>query len=352
MKYLFLLGRNNELSKLEIYSFFNTEKISFKIISEKEDYLIIESKINPEKIINNLGGTIKIFENISISDFLNFHFPEKFIFKLDVNKELRKKIKEKIRNEHLKAIEKPNITPSQIHKLKLPFFEFIERENLIFKISAITNPNIFKELDEKLPFRDPKIEISFRLAKILVNISGAKEGKVLLDPFCGTGTILCIGLEKNCRVIGVDIDEKRIKEAQENLRFFCEYKNIPKNFEVLNADAREISKYIKFADIIVTEPYLGPLLKKIPKREEIEKILKELYNLYSTFLFEASKILKEKMIIILPYFKLKNEILKLNYEEMFKKANFKVLNEIEYSQKNKLKRKIYILTLNNFTGTR
>lgn len=63
MKYLFILGRNVELSVAELKSFFEKEKINYKIISLVSNGILIETLKNlPEKIIEKLGGTISIGE--------------------------------------------------------------------------------------------------------------------------------------------------------------------------------------------------------------------------------------------------------------------------------------------------
>ncbi len=40
------------------------------------------------------------------------------------------------------------------------------------------------------PTPHPDISLSPRLARVLVNLAGLREGQILLDPFCGSGTIL------------------------------------------------------------------------------------------------------------------------------------------------------------------
>jgi len=53
------------------------------------------------------------------------------------------------------------------------------------KTIAFSNPMEFKYRDEHRPYTDFSIMISIRLARILLNLSQAKAGQVLLDPFCG-----------------------------------------------------------------------------------------------------------------------------------------------------------------------
>ena len=63
MKYLFILGRNVELSIAEVGAFCKKNNIDFKQLGLIDNGLLIETKENlPKSIIDNLGGTISIGE--------------------------------------------------------------------------------------------------------------------------------------------------------------------------------------------------------------------------------------------------------------------------------------------------
>ena len=66
MKYLFILGRNVELSKLEIFSFLKKTQNPVKNFFLEKNALLVEvEKPLGEKTIDSLGGTISIGEIIS-----------------------------------------------------------------------------------------------------------------------------------------------------------------------------------------------------------------------------------------------------------------------------------------------
>ena len=65
MLYLFVLGRDSELSKLEIEAVLESKGIEFAIKDEGKSILVIDCKeLNP-KIIEEFGGIIKIAKVIS-----------------------------------------------------------------------------------------------------------------------------------------------------------------------------------------------------------------------------------------------------------------------------------------------
>ena len=65
--YAFVVGSNKVLSREELSCYFETHKIKYEIVDEGKDFLIIDAKINP-KIVNDLGGTIKIGEITSLDE--------------------------------------------------------------------------------------------------------------------------------------------------------------------------------------------------------------------------------------------------------------------------------------------
>ena len=140
----------------------------------------------------------------------------------------------------------------------------------------------------------------------LVN-RGDVKNKVLLDPFCGVGTILqeaiLLGYQN---IIGTDINQKAIEAANQNIDWL-EYQYKIQNVEckIFQADIRDLSKEIlvKSVDNIVTEPYLGPLRRPNSKLE-IQNLISDLSSLYINAFKEFKKVLKPNgyLVIILPIF--------------------------------------------------
>ncbi|WP_420028404.1 TIGR01177 family methyltransferase [Haloglomus litoreum] len=58
------------------------------------------------------------------------------------------------------------------------------------------------------------------LARALANIAGARPGRTLLDPMCGTGGLLAEGALVGADVVGVDAQWKMVRGASENLEHY------------------------------------------------------------------------------------------------------------------------------------
>ena len=81
-------------------------------------------------------------------------------------------------------------------------------------------------------------------------LTGVTEGDLVLDPFCGTGGILIEAGIMGARVVGADIDERMVEGTIKNLNY-CGVKD----YEVFQADAREIELPYKVNAIATDPPY-------------------------------------------------------------------------------------------------
>ena len=170
---------------------------------------------------------------------------------------------------------------------------------------AVHNPFEFQKRDVGKPCQRKIFAISPRLAKIMVNLSSCTSGKLLLDPFCGVGTILQEALLAGAKVVGVDINPWCAKAALTNLEWLKkEYALKEAGYTVLQGDARRLTGKLEGnVDCIATEPDLGPALRQVPTAPYAEKIVAKLEPLYDSFLKEAYGLLKEggRLVLVAPY---------------------------------------------------
>ena len=153
---------------------------------------------------------------------------------------------------------------------------------LIGRTLAVQDIDYWTVKDRQKPYFDRKKGmLPPKVARAMVNLAiGAKDaGQVVYDPFCGTGTILLEALERGCRVIGSDVDEKATIGAQTNLAWFADLAELPVSFKVFQASVAHVSPQQIDQKItgLVTEPFLG---KPQAKPEQLPDIFKGLEKLY------------------------------------------------------------------------
>jgi len=143
-----------------------------------------------------------------------------------------------------------------------------------------------------------------KLAKMMLNLAKFAPEKTLLDPFCGSGTILTEALiMKAQQVRGSDISPKAITDTKQNIIWTDKKYNLNSegvDLKVISAD--KISSWLKpsSVDCLATEPYLGPQRGKI----EFNQVKQELEILYSKSLQEFQKILNPsgRIVMVWPVF--------------------------------------------------
>ncbi len=148
-------------------------------------------------------------------------------------------------------------------------------------------------------------------------------------------------------VYGLDIN---IKEARENLNWLIKNFKIKNKIKLLQADARNLSNFVKNIEVAVTEPFLGPYLKDYPNYNIAKETISKLELLYTRLFSELNKI-TNRIVIIFPVIPTKNrKKLNVSVKNILRNTTFKVANyklPILYKHKGSiLEREIWIFDKN------
>ncbi|MDO8628686.1 MAG: hypothetical protein Q7R56_02945 [Nanoarchaeota archaeon] len=356
--YIFLLGRDPALSIIEIASYFQARKQPYHIGEYTEDYILISTNtLDAETTIQQLGGTTKI---AIITQELEEPYQgtkNKITYSINnftENKELYEDIKlqliTSLKEQGLKIIERKKLEkkPSKAANVDL---EIVVAGEHVGIVQATAKTKDYQERDEKRPNFEAARVISIRLAKILINLSQAKPGTTLLDPYCGLGTILQEALLQKINVIGTDNDKIMIKKTQENLQWLGK----TTNYQLINADATKLGNLNIQTDQAATEPYLGPYIKTVMNKEEALQLAQELEQLYTKTLQQLHKIVQGKIAFIFPRFKTKqNERVTLRIDKILADSGYKSYQPYKgiampipyYHKRSAIERFIYVLEKN------
>jgi tRNA G10 N-methylase Trm11 len=372
MQYFFILGKNSILSKAEIEAVLQISDFRFQILDFSEKVLVIETekKLDVEWLNNRLGGAVKIGKILDTIDNLE-EFDSKFfsLLKFDKNKvffgfslyqldpkvhlnhlvkkltpvamEIKRRLREeKQLNSRYVVSKELELSSVIVKKNKLLkngadiCFLIKEKEILVGQTLAVQPFEEFGARDFTRPSRDQVSGmLPPKLARIMVNLAQLKEDAQILDPFCGSGTILQEALILGYQnLIGSDQSPKAIADTQNNLNWLAQkYQLNTNNVQLYNVPIKLLNKKIKpnLIDAIITEPYLGPALKGTEDLKQIDLIIKEIRTLYLSALTVFYEILKKqgKIVIILPIYHLKNIDKSLEITEVIKKIGFEILNQ-------------------------
>jgi tRNA G10 N-methylase Trm11 len=330
MKYFFLLGRNPELSVAEVLSYFESHGNAIEDFEVINNGMLFEVKKEFMGSANDFGGVI------AMGKVLAYGNPDEIVSKLDeimlyegtenkfnyvvydygeeeVVDVVRDYLKDRFREEKIKASEK-NLSGSmtlqsgeKVATLESPlvseqFFVFSDSKEIDYfgKIIGSYDSQSQERRDMDKPVRRPELAIPPKIAKIMINLSGIKNGGRLLDPFCGIGVILSESLIMGLSIIGIDRDEKAIGGARENL-IWGKFDN--NKFKLIKGDSRRYGLN-ESVDVIVSEPDLGDLLTKTPTEKRAQETMRNFENLMIDMIRNFKKNINGRVVFSAPYIRL------------------------------------------------
>ena len=263
MKYIFELSKEHStIPKSEIISVLKAEDIKFKIDESTDEVLIIKTKVLEKKLF-------KIAARLSYTYFIDKLL---FICSNSIEELMELGVKNNVKEKGSIAIKYKNrstkIDSQQIVKIVADVYtknravDLEKPDNEIrilitdkkiyvgLKIAEINRSQFEERKVQNRPFFSP-ISLHPKLARALVNLSYIKKGKIMLDPFCGTGGILIEAGLIGAKIIGSDIEEKMIVGCKKTFDFYK-----IDDYKLFCSDIGDINKFISKVDAIVTDlPY-------------------------------------------------------------------------------------------------
>ncbi|HLE07032.1 MAG TPA: methyltransferase domain-containing protein [archaeon] len=362
MKSIFILGDNYQLCKSELENYFAARGWKFEIVDESKNAVVAETEELKKEIIKDLGGTIKICEVLDektdleklkhpkISDKLFSVSAYNFPNNTKAQRGFAMRLKKASKGSKFFQGKSPQISAVEILKKDLLEKDFVllntEKKIYLAKTIAVYNPFDFKKRDMERPFQRPLQGMPIRIAKILLNLARVTEKSKVLDPFCGYGAIPQEVCSMGAEVIGIDIDDLAIDSSKGNIDWFQSEYKIKCRYAFLPLDVMQMGTAFEEEsfDAIVTEPSLGPPLKKVSEDDAFQ-IIEELEGFYLQALPQISRVLKKnsRLSIILPKIKAENrKFFEMNLKHILP-SNLKKILEFEDARVNQTTiRKIYV----------
>lgn len=217
---------------------------------------------------------------------------------------------------------------------------FISQDKIfIGQTEQVQNADAWSLRDYGRPFRNDKAGmLPPKLARIMVNLAGAKRQDAILDPFCGSGTILMEAAlaTKSEHIIGSDIEEKQVHDSIKNIDWLIKEKILHRDeqarFKIFTSDVKQLNIHLpaKSIDCVVSEGWLGPALHGHEDIREVQNNAEKISNLWQKALTHIKPLLKKeaRMVIIIPSFKVGKEIVSPSVTQEFSNLGFTSINPI------------------------
>ena len=331
-KYAFILGQVPSLSKVEIEHILNHQKIEFKELFCNDKVFVIESKkLMVDELQARLGGTIKISHIVNRISSIEKEVIEKLIHQRLQSKKKKFQFGFSLYGEvDLKEMQRIGIAVKRELKVKNVNSRFVvskesalssvivqkeklidqgvdiviiqsDKEYFIGYTVSVQNFQEYSDRDYGRPQRDDKSGmLPPKLAKMMLNLSQSNLDQTILDPFCGSGTVIQEALLMGYRnIIGLDISAKAVLDTKNNIEWLkTKFKQDISGVKIFEVDVKKLSEKIQPQTIncIVTEPYLGPINSNTLYN------IQELENLYLKAFEQFHIVLKKegRVVIIFP----------------------------------------------------
>lgn len=375
-KYAFELGRQKNLCLAELLAVLGNEHL----VEKNLDSTIFNLKdIEPQKLQNSLGGTIKIVKIVeliekgepkeariknTIEDLitqrlenasgkipfsistLNFKNPRAINIRelLNFSKKIIKSLGLNARFVNKGPISPPSSTifKAKVIEKGIDIVLIKSDEGLYIGYSvSIQNIDDYTARDYDKPARDARVGmLPPKLAQIMINLAG-DETKTVYDPFCGTGTVNIEAMLIGKDTIGSDIEEKLVQYSETNLSWAKKHFDLKTNYKLFTKDARLITTndIPDNVDAVVTEGYLGPPQTTLPDEEKREKIFRELENLHLNWLCAMHKLTPKNCIVVMcvTAFNNNGKIIHMPHlENVVKTAGYKLKNSFVYNRQDQI----------------
>jgi len=268
-KLFFLLsGEHENLPVSELKAILEAEGYTFKIIEKLEQVLRIEAdndcveslkrraaltRICAQELFSSKGDTDSISKAASSTQWNEvIREDQSFVVRVRHVKNYASEIDGMILEEKLGELILDKVKARvKMRNSDRVFIGILTEKRFFFglKLAEIQAKPFVERRPRKRPFFHPSA-MQAKLARCMVNLAKPKTGALVLDPFCGTGTMLIEAALVGCRSVGMDIQRRMARGTVRNLAHF---KIEPEGVVVADAQALPLTK----VDCVVTDPPYG-----------------------------------------------------------------------------------------------
>jgi len=323
-RYIFFLGSHPALSAAEAWQVLENTSYRPQLVAVNNRFLTVETQ-QPlaDDLIDRLGGTDRVAQVLGEGDqpstaaeigsllgwagkaakvtvgVSSVGMPQRYGSRLAVQ------LKSWARGQNISLrFVLPGGQREQLNAAQVEFNKLTERPHAEITIMAhdgvfwacrtvqVQDIAAYERRDTQRPSRQAKVGmLPPKLAQIMLNLALTRlpgaDPAVVLDPFCGAGTVLQEGWLMDQRMVGSDASKKMIAASEQNLAWLAEQFTVDQEIQprLRQHDVREAfaAGFADDVDAVVTEPHLGaPLSTPLPA-EKLAERMDALGDLYLAF---------------------------------------------------------------------
>lgn len=259
---------------------------------------------------------------------------------------LKRALKERgIKSRWVTSKDSPALSPAAVAKLKLTtegydFVLLVDGTTVHVGFTThVQNADAWSLRDYGRPDRDDENGmLPPKLARMMVNLASVENGQTLLDPFCGSGTVLmeaaiATGAE---HIIGSDIDPALIAACEKNNEWLAAHEVVTRKdlerIRMFTSDVKKIADHLvgTRVDRVVTEGDLGPPLRGHEQQAQLDKNKAIIEALWNETLGALHPLLVPgaRMVACWPSFKTERAMARVNLDEQLASLGYRHLNPL------------------------
>jgi tRNA G10 N-methylase Trm11 len=177
-----------------------------------------------------------------------------------------------------------------------------------------------------------------KLARMMVNLARVPHDGTLLDPFCGSGTVLMEAAlaTRAMKIIGSDHDARQIADTDKNNAWLLAQHILnPEDADrlrTIQCDVKKIPSHLQSDNVhcVVTEGYLGPPLRGHESLAIIKKTADDLTKLWSDTLTALHDVLapQARIVGIWPAFKSDHGTARVDLESKLETLGYRLIDPL------------------------
>jgi tRNA G10 N-methylase Trm11 len=250
-----------------------------------------------------------------------------------------------IRSRWVTSKDSPSLSPAAVSKLKMTTegYDIVliaDGQTIYVGLTThVQNADAWSARDYGRPVRDDENGmLPPKLARMMVNLAQVKEGETLLDPFCGSGTVLMeAALATHAgKLLGSDSEEKQIADSIKNTDWLVEKHILTiadrERTAFFQSDARKLADHAsaKKIDVVVTEGSLGPLLRGHEGQKQLDTNRDVVTELWKDTLRSLHPLLTKdaRLVVCWPSYKTSHGLSRVKLDDDLEGLGYTLVNAL------------------------
>lgn len=298
--FLLLSGEHDSLPTSEVEAVLEAEGFSYKISEKLDQVLRLEADAACSEVLKRRAALtrmcalellscrsetrsiIKALQRVGFETALADG--ETYVVRVKHVKEYSARISGMTLERTIGAIirEKRPLAKVSLRVPKKTFIGILTEDRFIFgiRLATILAKPFVERRPRKKPFFHPSA-MQAKLARCMVNLAKPKIGEKVLDPFCGTGTMLIEAKLIGCQSYGFDIQRRMAKGTIRNMAHF---RVKPEGIIIADAKYPPLTRI----DCVVTDPPYG--ISSSTMKRSTKQIIEEVLTAVHASLTYGSRV--------------------------------------------------------------